>query len=83
MFSFLFWPLVIIGVGFVGVLLFILIGVLAGALPALGLGTVSLDCPHCGAKTPSNRQECKFCGKSFRDETGAARSVIESPKLDS
>lgn len=36
------------------------------SLPGVG-GTVNLDCPHCGAATPSNLPGCRACGRSFRD----------------
>ena len=33
------------------------------------VGTISIDCPHCGASQPvttkSNEVTCKFCGKSY------------------
>jgi ribosomal protein S27AE len=33
------------------------------------VGTISMDCPHCGASQPiatkSNEVTCKFCGKNY------------------
>jgi len=63
------------------ILLFVFIGAACGSLPALGWGAVALDCPHCGAKTPSNLPECKKCGKSFREKSDVGHPIIDAPKL--
>lgn len=34
--------------------------------PSVNVGTVMLDCPHCGRETPSHLENCQLCGKSFR-----------------
>jgi len=44
-------------------------------LPGIHVGAVPLNCPHCGRETPSDRETCQFCGRSFRDAAaGNARS---------
>jgi DNA-directed RNA polymerase subunit RPC12/RpoP len=63
------------------ILVFLLVGVACGSLPALGWGAVTLECPHCASRTPANLAECTRCGKSFRDEVAAKHPIIDSPKL--
>jgi predicted RNA-binding Zn-ribbon protein involved in translation (DUF1610 family) len=73
---------VVVGGGvLLAILVFLLVGIACGSLPALGWGAVSLECPHCGSKTPSNLPECTHCGKSFRDEAAAKHPIIDAPKL--
>jgi hypothetical protein len=79
--SYLLIALAVVGGLLVAILVFLLVGIACGSLPALGWGVVTLECPHCGARTPSNLAECKRCGKSFRDEAAAKQQAIDSPKL--
>jgi hypothetical protein len=65
-FSFVGYVLAVVGGIFLLIILYIVIGLICAGMPGLGLGVVMLDCPHCGRQTPSNRQECKQCGRSFR-----------------
>lgn len=58
----------------VGLVVILLIFANTADLPSVNLGTVMLDCPHCGRETPSHLETCQQCGKSFRD------SVV-NPKL--
>jgi hypothetical protein len=74
------WYAVLIGVP-VALFLFVLIGVACTSLPSVGLGAVPLECPHCGAESPSCEAKCTKCGKSFREEAPGARPVINSPKI--
>jgi predicted RNA-binding Zn-ribbon protein involved in translation (DUF1610 family) len=78
------WALIalyVIGGLLLAIFVFLVVGIACGSLPALGWGAVTLECPHCGARTPSNLVECTYCGKSFRDEAAVKHPVIDSPKL--
>jgi hypothetical protein len=75
------WFVAITGGLLVAVLLFIVIGVACGSLPGLGLGSVMLECPHCGRQTPSQLPECEHCGRSFREEVTEDRPRAIPPKL--
>lgn len=79
--SYLFTVLIsILGIVLGGFLLVVL-GVACSSLPGLGLGSVMLECPHCGRQTPSHLPDCKHCGRSFREEVAEERPRVEPPKL--
>lgn len=73
LFSFLWYALAFVGGVFLLAILYIALGLICAGIPGLGFGVVMLECPHCGNQTPSNRQECKHCGRSFRDPAESAR----------
>lgn len=76
--------LLILGGGFLLVLfLLLLLGAAGASLPEVGMSRVFLNCPHCGAETPASESECRFCRRSFREESTLHRPVIEAPKLRS
>jgi hypothetical protein len=77
----LFWFVAIVGGTLLAVLLFVVIGIACGSLPGLGLGSVNLECPHCGRQTPSHLPECRHCGRSFREEVSEDRPLPVPPKL--
>jgi hypothetical protein len=79
--SALIWLATVVGAAiFVGLLLVVL-GVAFSALPNLGLGSVMLECPHCGQQTPAQLPECKHCRRSFREEVAEDRPRALPPKL--
>jgi DNA-directed RNA polymerase subunit RPC12/RpoP len=78
---YLLMALAVVGGLLLAILVFLLVGIACGSLPALGWGAVMLECPHCGARTPSNLSECTRCGKSFRDEAALKHPIVDAPKL--
>lgn len=53
--------------------------------PSVNVGTVMLDCPHCGRETPSHLETCQLCGKSFRESVvnpTAAENSKSEPRRD-
>jgi DNA-directed RNA polymerase subunit RPC12/RpoP len=77
----LFWFVAIVGGTLLAILLFVVIGIACGSLPGLGMGSVHLECPHCGRQTPSHLPECTRCGRSFREEVAEDRPLPVPPKL--
>ena len=76
--------LVVLGSGFLLLLLVVfMIGVAGASLPDVGLSRVMLECPHCGAETPASEPECRYCRRSFREESTRPQPVIDAPKLRS
>jgi hypothetical protein len=75
------WLLVAGCVFLLVVIVFVSIVVNSAALPDVGLSKVMLNCPHCGAETPSSELECRHCRRSFREETTRVQPVIDAPKL--
>ncbi len=78
-----FWVLGLGGVLALILLVIVLIGATGASLPGVGLSRVLLNCPHCGAETPACEPECRFCRRSFREESTRYRPVIDAPKLRS
>lgn len=76
------FTLVAIGAGVIlAAFVLVLLGLACSSLPGLNWGSVPLNCPHCGAETPARDGECRFCRRSFRDESAVVRPVIDAPKL--
>ncbi len=69
----------------VGLVVIMLIFANTTELPSVNLGTVMLDCPHCGRETPSHLEVCQLCGKSFRDSVvkpAASSNPVDVKPLD-